>query len=235
MKRSNRITLQLLASVSVVAGVAACDEAPPPARDVAVTSAAYANAAECQSDGNTAAACQQLTQLVATAPKFDSQQSCEAQFGPQACAPQQSSGGGSFFVPMMMGYMLGSLGNGGSYNYDRDYDRYRGSSYYNRDVERSRSGYYNQPRTSSTGQVVRPPRTIPVAVPVASQRGGFGQQTTSNRDQLNTSTSRDAINRGSNYTTARVETPKSNVTRGTSGSSSRGGFGGSSRGFSGGG
>ena len=236
MKRSQRITLTMLATVSVVSMVAACDDTPQtkaPAADVAVTSAVYSNLTECKADGNTDEACAALVNLVNTAPQFTSQQSCEAQFGPAACTPRTDSSGNSFFGPMMMGYMLGSIGNGGGYSYDRDYDRYRSSSYYNRDRERTRSGYYagggggsravpNSGRYSQANPAPSAPRSVPVTPP-ASVRGGFNS--TSDKAVLNRTTSPRAINAGQSA-------PRSTASRGNS---SRGGFGGSSRGFGGGG
>lgn len=238
MKRSQRITLTLLATVSVVGMVAACDDQPqtkaPAAQDVAVTSAVYSNLTECKADGNTDEACAALVNLVNTAPQFTSQQSCEAQFGPAACTPRTDSSGNSFFGPMMMGYMLGSIGNGGGYDYDRDYNRYRSSDYYRRDRDRTVSGYYgggsrggsravpNSGRYSQANPAPSAPRSVPVTPP-ASVRGGFNS--TSDKAVLNRTTSPRAINAGQSA-------PRSTASRGYS---SRGGFGGSSRGFGGGG
>jgi uncharacterized protein YgiB involved in biofilm formation len=59
---------------------------------------------------------------VAAAPVFTSAEECQAQFGPGKCetapaAAQQSqasgSGSGSLFMPLMMGYMMGSMSRGG--------------------------------------------------------------------------------------------------------------------------
>lgn len=220
MRRSRNITLTMLASVSVMGMVTACGPEEPKVQDVQVTSAVYRNAEECKADGNTVEACNQLTQLISTAPKFNDQQSCEAQFGPNACAPQQNSGGGNsgFFGPMMMGYMLGSMGNGSSYNYGNDYNRYRSSPYYSRDLGRTQSGYYNQ--RASAPNVLAKPKALPVAAP-ASNRGGFGNST---RSKAMNSASARAINAGSGH--------KATTSRSMP---SRGGFGGSARGHSGGG
>lgn len=236
MKRSRQITLTLLASVSVAGVVSACGDepAPRPSQDVAVTSAIYNNLQECKADGNTDEACNQLLNLVNTAPRFSSQQSCEDQFGPQACAPRSDSSGNSFFGPMMMGYMLGSLGNGSAYDYDRDYYRYRNSDYYRRDRDRTYSGYYGGsggrytgssrpvPESGRYSQANPPVKATPVQPP-ASVRGGFNS--TSDKAVLNRTTSPRALNAGRTA-------PKATATRGYS---SRGGFGGSSRGFSSGG
>jgi uncharacterized protein YgiB involved in biofilm formation len=247
MKRSNRISLVLMASISTAA-LASCDDGSPPPRpapapDVAVTTPAYTNKAECIADGNTDQACTQLAALVASAPQFNSQQSCEAQFGPQACRPQPAANGGSgdIFMPMMMGYMLGSIGNGSSYDYGRDYNRYRDSSYYRRDRDRTYNGYYapggrgyraptpysnaNRGKTSVPNTVQTAPRPVTVAPP-ATQRGGFGERGV-DKAGLRNSASPNAINRGSNYQAPRATTRSpGGSSRGGFGSSGRGGFGG---------
>lgn len=50
-------------------------------------------------------------QHVQTAPKYTSQEACEADFGSEQCeqAPQRTQSGGSVFMPLMMGYMMGSM------------------------------------------------------------------------------------------------------------------------------
>lgn len=56
---------------------------------------------------------------VQAAPRFASAAECEAAFGPGNCqtAPEtqqaQATGGHSMFMPLMMGYMLGSMSRGG--------------------------------------------------------------------------------------------------------------------------
>ena len=48
------------------------------------------------------------------APKYTSQADCEADFGAEQCesAPYQTQSGGSVFMPLMMGYMMGSMMSG---------------------------------------------------------------------------------------------------------------------------
>jgi uncharacterized protein YgiB involved in biofilm formation len=53
-------------------------------------------------------------QHLATAPKFSRQEECEAQFGVGHCETR-GEGGGSVFMPIMMGYMLGHMMGGGWY------------------------------------------------------------------------------------------------------------------------
>ena len=52
---------------------------------------------------------------IAAAPKYTSQADCEADFGAEKCelAPQRTTSGGSVFMPLMAGYMMGSMLSGG--------------------------------------------------------------------------------------------------------------------------
>lgn len=45
--------------------------------------------------------------FAAKAPRYSRKEECEAEFGAGNCEMRQSGGTGSFFMPMMMGYMLG--------------------------------------------------------------------------------------------------------------------------------
>jgi len=51
------------------------------------------------------------SQHAAVAPKYTSAQDCQADFGAGQCeqAPYRSQSGGSIFMPLMMGYMMGSM------------------------------------------------------------------------------------------------------------------------------
>lgn len=44
-----------------------------------------------------------------TAPKYADEKVCESEHGEDACTTVQGSSGGSVFVPLMMGYMMGSM------------------------------------------------------------------------------------------------------------------------------
>ena len=48
-------------------------------------------------------------QHAAVAPKYTSQEDCQADFGDGRCeqAPYKTTSGGSVFMPLMMGYMMG--------------------------------------------------------------------------------------------------------------------------------
>ena len=51
---------------------------------------------------------------IKVSPKYTSLSDCETDFGSEKCevAPQRTTSGGSVFMPMMMGYMMGSMMGG---------------------------------------------------------------------------------------------------------------------------
>lgn len=51
---------------------------------------------------------QALAEAARTAPKYNNVNDCEYEFGANQCR-QYSSGGGSFFMPLMAGYMIGNM------------------------------------------------------------------------------------------------------------------------------
>ncbi len=114
MKRSKKAALVLMVPTATIL-LAGCGEE----RETALV---YADPSECASSGfNSAEQCQaDYAEAKAlhplTAPKFESQTDCETEFGAGKCeqAPQTASSGGSFFMPMMMGYMMGQMMNRGA-------------------------------------------------------------------------------------------------------------------------
>lgn len=119
MRRSSRISLVLLASVSLVA-ITACQEE--------AQETVFKDKAECVAKLDTSTCDTVFAQAVEThqknAPKFMSREDCEQEFGAGTCvtnqefaqrtgsAPAQqnaSNDGGSSFMPFMMGYMVGNM------------------------------------------------------------------------------------------------------------------------------
>jgi uncharacterized protein YgiB involved in biofilm formation len=112
------------------------------------------------------------------APRFADQSTCEEQFGQNSCQ-YRTSGGQSFFVPLLTGFMIGQLLNGGSrYHYQPLYrsrydDRYyTGSGAYLYGGGGSRG--YNRYQVGSRA-ITQPVTTqrIQTRSSVVS-RGGFG-------------------------------------------------------------
>ena len=112
MKRSKHLKLALM-GVSALA-LAACDNA----EDAAI----FENLDQCVAqDGFGLEDCKTNLKKaeeehVRVAPKYTSVADCEADFGAEKCeiAPQKTQSGGSVFMPLMMGYMMGNLLSGGS-------------------------------------------------------------------------------------------------------------------------
>lgn len=122
MKRSRSIALVLLGSTSLL--MVACDQSDPLA-----SNDFFRDERECARVNNPDACRQALVDARAvhqrTAPAFASREACEAQFGAENCtetkqapAPEQlqaagqerqpvAQSGGSWFLPAMLGYMMG--------------------------------------------------------------------------------------------------------------------------------
>ncbi len=109
MKRRTLFRSALLMGASVIA-LSACEEAK-------VDASVYETLQQCRNDPSTSKnECEKsyneaLSQHAAVAPKYSSQADCQADFGAGKCekAPYRTSGGGSVFMPLMMGYMMGSM------------------------------------------------------------------------------------------------------------------------------
>lgn len=111
-----------------------------------------------------------------SAPRFSDKSTCEADFGANGCV-SHNSGGQSFFIPLMAGYMLASIVNSGS-SY-----RYGGfGSSYSQPLYRTRSDFGSNYRTadnyqvSSTGGKSSIPTSVsaPQTRAVTMSRSGFG-------------------------------------------------------------
>ena len=114
MKKSHSIRLVLLGGASVA--LAGCDDGGLPSKDARF----YPTVNECTADLGAkpcedAKAAADRTQ-VAEAPRFSQKQQCEQEFGAGNCESRQEAGGGSFFMPMMMGYMVGSMLSGNRFS-----------------------------------------------------------------------------------------------------------------------
>jgi uncharacterized protein YgiB involved in biofilm formation len=114
IKSRSSITISLMVSVSLVA-LTACDE---PKVDASV----FKNLDQCKNDPMMrseqceASFKEARGQHASVAPKYASKADCQADFGEEKCeaAPYKTSSGGSVFMPMMMGYMMGSMLGGRS-------------------------------------------------------------------------------------------------------------------------
>ncbi|MND80012.1 hypothetical protein D3C80_717750 [compost metagenome] len=181
LKRSRVLhvsSLMATASFSLAACGAPQVTAPEPEPVQAYTSLEECRVANDISDAECDAA-QAAAQKAAaeTAPRYATQSECEGQWGPSQCQPNQS-GGGSFFTPLLTGFIVGQMLNGGGY-------RGGGPLYRDRDGRYSNGyggGYtYRDYRTGKTltngrehGDVARQaPSRVQSRTTVVS-RGGFG-------------------------------------------------------------
>jgi uncharacterized protein YgiB involved in biofilm formation len=180
MKKSSSIKLVLLGSASMV--LAACGDDGPP-KDARF----FSNLQECSAIYDTSQcldAQKQAEQNFATdAPKFTQKEQCEAEFGAGNCETKQaavgeqqaaSSGGGSFFMPMLMGYMMGNMLGGNRYAAPV----YRGPE--NTAITQNRGKMFNIGNFGGAGRSAA--STFRPASQIAQvQRGGFGSSATAYR------------------------------------------------------
>ena len=105
MKKSRAIRLVLLGSTGLT--LAACSQKPPS------DATFFARVEDCIPVKGEAACrdafAKSEASWAAEAPRFNQKEQCEAEFGAGNCETRQRTGG--FFMPMMMGYMMGSRFN----------------------------------------------------------------------------------------------------------------------------
>ncbi len=169
MKRWNSISIGLMMSVSMIA-LSACEE---PKVDASV----YKSVEQCKKDPVTSddqcitSFKEARSQHAAVAPKYTSQADCQADFGANRCekAPYQSSSGGSIFMPLMMGYMMGSFIGGRRSMVSQPLYRSASSPNTFRTADNRSAG-------SSTGRtkVARSATSRPTFKTRTRSRGGFG-------------------------------------------------------------
>ena len=194
-KRSRAVALTSVTAMTALS-LAACDDVPPqPQVDEVeqsrlqfgegVDALAYNSVGECIAAGIIPASeCEKasaasITQNAAGAPRFDALDVCEEQHGEGACTQRSTNNGGSYFSPLLTGFVVGQLLNGGNRGYQysglyrgRDGRQYTGGG--------TGGGYlYRNPGTGGL-QVGRQAIAPPVATPRVQtrssvvSRGGFG-------------------------------------------------------------
>ncbi len=197
MKRSRKVALMLMVPTTTMM-LASCGEDKTEAMvfsspEECASLVTNASAEQCYADFKAA---QALHPQVA--PKYLNKNECENDFGAGQCepAPQQHASG-SFFMPLMMGYMAGQMFNrqGGAMPNQQQQDRPVGASgavagaaanarngvrtqplYKSRDDRSTFRTATNTPVARQAGPVmVRPSQVQPRAGQLA-QRGGFGAQ-----------------------------------------------------------
>lgn len=110
MKRSKSVALTLMGASAIM--LQACDEQK-------VEADVYRDLQGCIDTRDlTEAQCREVykgavAEHVKTAPRYATQEECIAAHGADACQQQQTASGGSFFMPLMMGYFAGRMLGGG--------------------------------------------------------------------------------------------------------------------------
>jgi uncharacterized protein YgiB involved in biofilm formation len=167
MKRSRTLTLALMSATALT--LAACDNPEEVAVFETVEQCATQNGFNLQAcEANMK---QAQAEHVRVAPKYTSAADCEADFGAEQCetSPQRTTSGGSVFMPLMMGYMMGNMMSGRSGVATQPLYRSRD------DAKNFRTGD-NQKVSGKTGiskvsgQTARAPSTKTSTI----KRGGFG-------------------------------------------------------------
>ncbi len=180
-KRSSHVALAILGAAAFT--LAGCKEEQVDAqafpdlnscREVAQASGKFP-VADCDAAHSAA-----QTLHVEAAPRYDSLATCEAQHGQGACGNEsqvQSGGSGSIFMPLMMGYLMGSMMSNA-----------RGAAASQPLYRSSGGGFTNAAGTSTfssnsgagkmpASQFARPTSTIgkpPMSTTSVQSRGGFG-------------------------------------------------------------
>jgi uncharacterized protein YgiB involved in biofilm formation len=188
-KRSRSVTLSALGAASMLSGCEApVDEAKLSAERFGAPTqvAAFQSVADCVAAGTfTQSQCSTAQSQAAaedrkTAPQYMSREECEQNFGAAQCV-QRSSGGGSFFTPLLTGFMIGQLMNGGNryaplYRDSRDNRYYTGSGAWL--TPGGGRGGYSVGQRALTAPAATTTQRIQTRSSVVS-RGGFGGRASS--------------------------------------------------------
>ena len=182
MKRSKKAALVLMVPVATLL-LAGCGEEREQAMvftDPSECSAAGLNsAAQCEADY---VAAQNLHPQVA--PKYLNKEECETDFGAGQCetAPQQTSSGGSVFMPMMMGYLAGQMMSRGGANLQQPSAAGAAGGpnvatqplYKSRDDRSTFRTAANKPVAGGIGPISLKPSQVKPQMGQVVRRGGFG-------------------------------------------------------------
>lgn len=217
MKRSSNVKLVHLTSATVLSSailLSGCGEEPN-----TPTNGTFANKQECSIVYSEEVCDKAEKQALATheqnAPKYSKLEDCIAEYGKDMCSQSSgSSGGDSFFMPMMMGYMLGSMNSTPSPLYYGPTSSYRSgtasvySSGSKTPVYAGQSAYKPSVKADLKGSTALKSGTV---------RGGFGSTFVPSKSFQ------------SSYKAANPSAFKSQAVSSNRSTVSRGGFGSSSR------
>ena len=169
MRSCSSVSVAALMGVSVIA-LSACEE---PKVDAAI----FDSLQQCINEpGMLREDCEKKyaeakSQHAAVAPKYTSARDCQADFGAGQCeeAPYRTQSGGSVFMPLMMGYMMGSMIGGRGYGSSQPLYRTAKDRKTYRTADNRKAG-------TATGrtQVARSATSRPSFKSSTIKRGGFG-------------------------------------------------------------
>lgn len=145
MKRSISASLALMGAAPLF--LVACGSDSQVKEDIA-----YDSEATCVADGNRAADCAlAFNKAVEDAPKFATEEDCKTSF--DGCQKVTDNNGNSWFMPMMMGYMLArTMGGGGAAAVGRPLYQSRGGAL--TEVSKvSNGGYSMRPHPGSVASM----------------------------------------------------------------------------------
>ena len=182
-KRSNRVAIAILGAAAFT--LAGC-------REEQVDAEAFPDLHSCTSEAKhgglfsvqdcETAFVEAETLHVEAAPRYDSLEVCEEQHGAGACGSEatvaQGGGSGSIFMPLMAGYLIGSMLSGRS-GIAAGQPLYKTSN--GKFTNAARSSTYSSNRGAAklnSSQFMRPAATVgkaPMSRATASSRGGFGK------------------------------------------------------------
>jgi uncharacterized protein YgiB involved in biofilm formation len=192
IRRRKRTATMTLTSAMAATGLvlSACEEPAPTARQEPVEAVAYTDLNQCRIANEVPdAECDKAFAAAnadhdKAAPKYEERASCEEVYGPGNCVPRGSSGGGSFFTPLLTGFVIGRMLDSGGRPY------YGGAGLYRDSRGDYVTGYggrldrdYSTGRTVVSRSGIEPApavRQAPAKVQsrtAAVSRGGFGGRT----------------------------------------------------------
>ena len=190
-KRSNSLKLTTMLAGATALTLSGCDDPGAqaswdPNRGEQVEAFSYKTLEECKA-ANEVSDQQCETSYAAAqkddknAPRFEARASCEEVYGAGNCVPRTASDGHSVFGPLLAGFVIGRMLDGGGYRgtglYRRD-DSYGGGYYSTWGGRLGRD--YGTGRTVITRESIDPPDAIRNAPPKVQtrtsvvSRGGFG-------------------------------------------------------------
>lgn len=183
-KRSRNVSLAIVGAAAF--GLAGCKSEETDARAFPDQASCTAAAQEgslffTEEDCKTAFA-EAAQNHLETAPRYDSLAVCEEQHGVGNCegdpAAQQSGGTGSIFMPLMMGYLMGSMLSGGNRGVMSQPLSRTANGGFATPTGDTRLSTNNGAGKMQTSAFTKAPTTMgkpPMSRAQVAQRGGFGQ------------------------------------------------------------